>query len=163
MKLKRGFTIVEVMVVIGIIAVLTVIIFPALDNIRKKNRDAERVADIAAIQLGLALYKNQNQTGEYPKDIYDSNFTKYITADSLAGPSAGEKYKYVPLSRSVGGKCTYYHLGTTLELPSAQIDPADSFSSVGFNETTDYKYCDTDMTGIDGSVNGNPLIYDVRP
>ena len=69
MKNKFGFTVVEVLVVIGIIAVLTVIVFPAINNIRAKNRDAERIADISAIQLGLSLYYNQHTSLGYPVDL----------------------------------------------------------------------------------------------
>lgn len=153
---------VEVLVVIGIIAILTVIIFPSISNIRAKNRDAERVSDIAAIQLGLALYKNQ-QNGVYPADIYASDFESYVTSDSLITPDGG-KYKYVPLTRDTSGliKCTYYHLGIQLELPSAQIDGADDFdSSDKDNITNSYKWCGDDVTeGIDGKAE---RIYHVRP
>jgi prepilin-type N-terminal cleavage/methylation domain-containing protein len=149
--MKKGFTLIEVVVVIGIIAVLTVIIFPAINNIRAKNRDAEKVADISAIQLGLALYKNQ-QNGVYPNNIYnDPAFAKYVTTDTLTTPEGGN-YLYVPLTRDSGNdqKCTYYHLGVKLELPSGQIDTADTFDSIteGSPDMNNYKYCDYDGPGI---------------
>ena len=126
--MKKGFTIVEVLVVIGIIAILTVIIFPSISNIRAKNRDAEKVADISAIQLGLSLYKNQ-QDGVYPETLGDINFSpRYVPGESLLDP-IGDPYTYVPLSREINGKCTYYHLGTELELSTGQIDTADNFDS----------------------------------
>ena len=157
MKIK-GFTMVEVLVVIGIIAILTVIIFPSISNIRAKNRDAEKVSDIAAIQLGLSLYKNQNPNGEYPKDIHGVDFASYVTADSLATPDGGE-YIYVPLTRDT--KCTYYHLGIQLELPSAQIDEADTFSSKEGSISNGYKYCgDYDGVGIDIDIEN---MYAVHP
>jgi len=165
--MKRAFTIVEVLVVIGIIAILTVIIFPSISNIRAKNRDAEKVSDIAAIQLGLSLYKNQ-QNGSYPNDIYGSDFAKYVTADSLATPD-GEGYIYVPLTRDTNSpiKCTYYHLGIQLELPSAQIDTADTFNSTpdnSGNKTIDgnYSYCDSgNKVGINPQ--GTENMYAVHP
>ena len=157
MKIK-GFTMVEVLVVIGIIAILTVIIFPSISNIRAKNRDAEKVSDIAAIQLGLSLYKNQNPNGEYPKDIYGIDFASYVTADSLITPDGGE-YTYVPLTRDT--KCTYYHLGIQLELPSAQIDEADTFSSKEEGISNGYSYCgDYDGVGIDIDIEN---MYAVHP
>ena len=129
--MKKGFTIVEILVVIGIIAVLTVIIFPAINNIRAKNRDAERVADIATLQLGLSLYYSQHSTstGGYPITLQDLVST-YVPSDSLLGPD-GKTYSYVPLRRATGPKCTYYHLGVQLEMTSAQIDMADNFDSKG--------------------------------
>jgi prepilin-type N-terminal cleavage/methylation domain-containing protein len=162
--MKKGFTIIEVLVVIGIIAVLTVIIFPAINNIRAKNRDAEKVADIAAIQLGLALYKNQ-QNGVYPEDIYNNTtFAKYVTADTLA-TSDGGRYLYVPLTRDTGinPKCTYYHLGVRLELSSGQIDTTDTFDSTlpeGKPAMSGYKYCAGYVAPL---VNGNPVYGIAKP
>lgn len=169
MKIK-GFTVIEVLVVIGIIGILTVIIFPSINNIRAKNRDAEKVADISAIQLGLSLYKNQ-QNGVYPNSLFDLYEKKYISADTLATPDGGE-YTYVPLTRDDGPdpKCTYYHLGVQLELPSGQIDTADNFNSTLAENTPktvsgNYSYC--------GGYTGDGLLppdmlngvynYNVRP
>jgi prepilin-type N-terminal cleavage/methylation domain-containing protein len=159
MKNKFGFTIVEVLVVIGIIAILTVIIFPAISNIRAKNRDAEKVSDIAAIQLALSLYYNQN--AGYPNTLDDLT-PKFITADSLATPE-GVGYLYVPLKLAADvNKCTYYHLGVELELPSAQIDTADNFSSKDTgNISNGYQYCVNGTTsGIDQNIE---KMYHVRP
>lgn len=171
MKSKRGFTIIEVLVVIGIIAILTVLIFPSIAQIRAKNRDAEKVADIAAIQLALSLYYNKN--GEYPKDpqILKDN-PRYLPDDSLISPN-DEQYQYVPLKRGTGAtKCTYYHLGVILELQSAQIDPNDkAVSLLNANQVEDptnarflsddgYVVCDTGAAGIDGTA---IRMYDVHP
>lgn len=143
MWMKRGFTVIEVLVVIGIIAILTVIIFPSINNIRAKNRDAERVADISAIQLGLSLYKSQNPNNLYPVDIRGADFQKYVTPESLKDPNGGD-YKYVPLTKVSGSdKCTSYHLGAVLELTSAQVDSADTFDSTveGSPEMNNYHWC----------------------
>lgn len=172
---KEGFTVVEVLTVIGIIAILTVIIFPAINNIRAKNRDAERVSDIAAIQLGLSLYKNQISTNEYPKTIFNNpNFTpKYVPAASLLDPN-NNPYPYVSLSKGTETKCSYYHLGVELELPSALIDPQDlvvsSSTLTGLPPNArdligeeGYNYCDS-INYFGPGINGTlPLMYDVHP
>jgi prepilin-type N-terminal cleavage/methylation domain-containing protein len=171
MQKRFGFTIVEVLVVIGIIALLTVIIYPSLSDIRKKNRDAEKVSDISVIQMGLSLYKNQSQNGTYPKTLPDLLTKKYVTDDSLASPNSDD-YIYVPLARqSSPGVCTYYHLGVNLELPSGQIDTADNFSSEKSNgvntiDSGGYVWCTGySGSGINGDINegGDAKMYDVRP
>jgi prepilin-type N-terminal cleavage/methylation domain-containing protein len=170
MKKRSGFTIVEVLVVIGVIAILTVIVFPAINEIRAKNRDAERVADIAAIQLGLSLYYNQHPSGPnagYPQTLAEliNNGGKYVTGESLITPDGGE-YIYVPLKKSGSDKCIYYHLGIQLELPSGQIDPNNSFSTKrGQPISNGYLYCGQYgealwETGIDPTVEN---MYSVRP
>ncbi len=176
MKNKFGFTVIEILVVIGIIAILTVIIFPSIDNIRKKNRDTERVADIGAIQLGLSLYKSQYTQNVYPVYIYDGDGAnpdfspKYVTADSLLGPD-GEPYEYVPLAKnSSPTKCTSYHLGVTLESGSGQIDTNDTFSTAGLTSgapnAEGYVYCTATPSysgpGIPAYSKDN-LIYAVHP
>lgn len=168
MKSKQAFTIVEVLVVIGIIAILTVIIFPSINNIRAKNRDTERVADIATLQLGLSLYKNQSLTGEYPPDLL-SLVPKYVPADAIVGPD-GKQYPYVPLERG-STKCTYYQLGTILELASGQIDMTNTFSTKVTNTgepdplaANGYTYCaGYSGQGIDGIATTTNLMYSVHP
>ena len=139
MKSKQAFTIIEALVVIGIIAILTIIIFPAMNNIRAKNRDAEKIADISAIQLGLSLYKNQ-QDGAYPESLEDLLDKKYITEDSLISPN-DDQYIYIPLKKANENKCIYYHLGVELELPSGQIDTTDNFISLKDRISNSYEYC----------------------
>ena len=61
---QRGFTLIEVMVVVVIIAILAAIIVP---NVKKKTDQAKQVAvqqDILSIQNALDLYKLDN--GTYP-------------------------------------------------------------------------------------------------
>jgi prepilin-type N-terminal cleavage/methylation domain-containing protein len=160
MKSKKGFTLIEVMVVIGIIAVLTVISFPAINNIRAKNRDAEKVSDIAAIQLGLSLYRNSSPTNSYPNTLEDLLPKNYVTADSLSSPNS-DLYIYVPLAKTadVNARCTYYHLGVKLESSSAQIDAADNFTSTPDNISNGYSYCGYDGLGLaTGTLN-----YNVHP
>jgi prepilin-type N-terminal cleavage/methylation domain-containing protein len=175
MKVNKGFTIIEVLVVIAIIAILTTLIFPSLNNMKKKNRDAERIADISSIQLGLALYYSQHPTRGYPKDINDnSDFSpKYVTADSLTDPD-GKNYTYVPLTNitTPNAKCTYYHLGAVLELPSAQIDTSDIFDSRPVVDSLPLRtftggklYCsDGNTTGIQPpNIEDNIYNYSVHP
>ncbi len=52
----RGFTLVELMVTIAIMALLTGIITANLTSSRKKARDAKRISDIGQIQLALELF-----------------------------------------------------------------------------------------------------------
>lgn len=144
MKKMLGFTVVEIIVVIGIIGILTVIVFPSISNIRAKNRDTERVADMAAIQLALSLYYNQN--GSYPTETQFETalVPKFTPADSLVPPNEDEDYQYVyvPLKRG-SDKCTFYHLGVRLELPSSQIDVANTFSTKTGEISNGYSYCGT--------------------
>ncbi|OGC84749.1 hypothetical protein A3F55_02750 [Candidatus Adlerbacteria bacterium RIFCSPHIGHO2_12_FULL_53_18] len=60
----RGFTLVELMVVVGIIGILSTIVVAGLGSSRKESRDAKRYSDLINVDIGLKLYYNDN--GSYP-------------------------------------------------------------------------------------------------
>lgn len=63
-KLQRGFTLIEVMVVVVIIAILASIIVPRILSRPEQARVTSAKQDILSIQNALALYKLDN--GFYP-------------------------------------------------------------------------------------------------
>lgn len=65
-KNNKGFTLVEVLIVISIIGLLASIILVGLGGFRAKGRDTRRVADLRAVQAGLELY--YTKFNEYPSD-----------------------------------------------------------------------------------------------
>ncbi|MBI5733334.1 MAG: prepilin-type N-terminal cleavage/methylation domain-containing protein [Candidatus Kerfeldbacteria bacterium] len=66
LKKTTGFTLVELLVVISIIALLSTLAIVALNSARQKSRDAKRVADIKQIQTGLEMYLDGTTTKVYP-------------------------------------------------------------------------------------------------
>ncbi|MFH0951473.1 MAG: prepilin-type N-terminal cleavage/methylation domain-containing protein [bacterium] len=61
---RKGFTLVELLVVIVIIGILATLATVALGSARLKARDARRISDIKQIQTALELYYNDMQ--RYP-------------------------------------------------------------------------------------------------
>lgn len=61
---KIGFTIVELLVVIAVIAILVAITVVSYGNVQKNARDTIRLDDISRIRGALELYKSQ--VGTYP-------------------------------------------------------------------------------------------------
>ena len=62
---QRGFTIVELLIVIVVIAILATTTIVAYNGIQVRARDARRTSDIASILKGLETYKVLNN--EYPR------------------------------------------------------------------------------------------------
>lgn len=62
---ELGFTLIEIIVVIAIIAVLSVIVSGNLMQYMAKARDAKRISDFRQIQIALGAF--YEQTGKYPK------------------------------------------------------------------------------------------------
>ena len=61
---NKGFTLIEILVVVAIIGVLSSVVLVGLNGARKQGRDARRIADLRQIQTGLELYFQSN--GKYP-------------------------------------------------------------------------------------------------
>ena len=61
---KKGFTLIEVLVSISIIALLSSVVLAATNSARKNARDSKRISSIRELQVGLELYFTDNQT--YP-------------------------------------------------------------------------------------------------
>jgi type IV pilus assembly protein PilA len=61
---KKGFTLIELMVVISIISLLSSVVFSSLSAARAKGRDAKRIGDFRSIRTAMELYRNDNS--RYP-------------------------------------------------------------------------------------------------
>lgn len=162
---KKGLTIIEVIVVIGIIAILTTIAYASLSQIRAKSRDQKRVADIHTIQLALEYYFNKN--ARYPEMIWPKNFSDepkslkgYLDSEPIA-PLKDEIYYYISIrNNSSTDRCSSYHLYTRLELKSSALDSKKGYSSVGKIRCGNTAL---DDWKIDASKEENELVYDLRP
>jgi prepilin-type N-terminal cleavage/methylation domain-containing protein len=64
MKKPRGFTIVELLIVIVVIAILAMIVIVAYNSIQGKARDSRRLQDIESIVKALEIYKTTH--GSFP-------------------------------------------------------------------------------------------------
>lgn len=72
---RRGFTLIEILIVIAIIAVLAALLIPASSGIIKKSRDTQSLNNLAQISKGLEVYVAEN--GKYPYS-YDSTGNYWV-------------------------------------------------------------------------------------
>ena len=61
---RKGFTMIEVLIVVAIIGILTSILVANYNEARKNSRDKIRKSDLKSLQLAVELYKAQY--GQYP-------------------------------------------------------------------------------------------------
>lgn len=120
---NKGFTLIELMIVVAIISILTGIIVTSLTSSKSKSRDAQRVSDINQIQLALEQYFDR--CGQYPADIYSTascfsgatsvGFNDYIAVVPHDPSDKTLKYGYAVNDASTP---TDYVLHATLENPN---------------------------------------------
>ncbi len=139
-KYTKGFTLVELMVIVGLIAVLLAVILVNLNKSRMRSRDNIRVAHIQTIRLALEEYRSA--CGVFPEtlEITANNGRRGTCLANLGDfigqiPSAPERpnasllstsvvpagsrfdgYFYAGLSSVPTGPCYEYHLGVELEM-----------------------------------------------
>jgi prepilin-type N-terminal cleavage/methylation domain-containing protein len=104
MKNKKGFTLIELIVSVTIIAVLTVAGVIGYGGASKKARDSRRMADLEKIRIALELYRQGTGTS-YPATT-DALIPTYLQTVPI-GPK-GETYTYTNSGYT-------YILSTTLE------------------------------------------------
>ncbi|MFQ5748399.1 MAG: prepilin-type N-terminal cleavage/methylation domain-containing protein [Planctomycetota bacterium] len=87
---QKGFTIIEMLIVVSILAMLTAILVPVLDDSAKSSRDARRAADLKSVQAALEAYKREN--GVYPS----TNNQWWGDAPSYGGKDYQGAKAYIP-------------------------------------------------------------------
>jgi prepilin-type N-terminal cleavage/methylation domain-containing protein len=69
-KTKIGFTLIEVLIVIAIIAMIIGVLLPNFNQLRQTSRDQARKAGVKALAEALELYKNNQTYPQYPTTEY---------------------------------------------------------------------------------------------
>jgi type II secretory pathway pseudopilin PulG len=84
---RSGLTVIEILVVVGIIALLVGLLLPAVHTVQKMAKNTKERAQLTAIGLGLAAFKNDY--GDYPPSNWNDPAltgtpTDYCGAQKLA-------------------------------------------------------------------------------
>lgn len=106
----RGFSLVEIMVVISIVVILLSIVFASIAQARQGSRDRKRISDLANIEFALTLEKERNR--DYPNTlIYDGGVEIGLSTIGINAiiRSGGGNYYIDPSSSGVGGTYGYWY------------------------------------------------------
>ena len=116
MKTKKGFSLIELIIVISLLAILTTIGFSSYRNQTRNARDTRRKADMESIRVALEFFKSNNE-------YYPNNLTLLVTQNYMQSipipptPPVGGSYLYTPSPAgcTATSTCTTYSLRVTLE------------------------------------------------
>ena len=142
---QTGFTIVELLIVIVVIAILAAITIVAYTGIQERARDSQRLSDIKAIEKALRLYAADNND-QFPTESsgangnvgegagVDSILASYMVSvpHDPAGPGNGSYYYYYDGQHNCGGNPSKAVLFIRqLEVPQNDNTICNSWGSEG--------------------------------
>lgn len=112
---RKGFSLIELIVVITIIAVVTAVGFVSFGGVNKKARDGRRMADLEKYRVALEMARQVGNT-------YPANLGVLVTMNLLSGtavdPKSNSAYPYILVSSYK------YNIGASMEdLGSTNIAP----------------------------------------
>lgn len=135
MKHKRGFTLIELMIVITIVAILAAIAYPSYQNYILKSRRVDAEGNL--LELGQYLERYFTENGRYDQD-------RGGTAVSL------------PFNKSPKeGTATFYNLAFTAGEPTATTFELSASPAGSQAEDTDCGVLSLDHTGTKCILNGS--------
>lgn len=88
-KMKKGFTLIELMIVVAIIGVLASVAIPKFADLIRKANEAACKGQLGSIRSAISIYYG-NEEGFWPREIGNTDLTPtYIQSIPNAKPGTG--------------------------------------------------------------------------
>ncbi|MBU0899350.1 type II secretion system GspH family protein [bacterium] len=101
----KGFTLIELMIVIAIIGILSVIAIPKFVDLVDKAKEASTLGNLGALKSAIAIYYGDNE-GVYPYRLDKNSYTVRGVVIPAFIPKYMEDIPVVKLRRDVSHKNT---------------------------------------------------------
>ncbi len=136
-KKEKGFTLIEVMVVIAILAIISTITIVSINRTKQNVNDKQMIQDLNEIRAGLDQYKAVCKM--YPLEL-DVNENSGLGGTGVCSKKLGEimphlsdivisDFSYYPLSRnSSSGYCSGYWIAVKLDSSNGQLTQPENIT-----------------------------------
>lgn len=124
---KKGFTIIEVLLVLAIAAAIFVIVIVAIPQLQRSRRDADRKSDLAVILSNVSKHAANNKNrfmdaSDWPLGATNNRFWNTYFADGLRDP-LGDDYSdiFIAADANAPGYITYNTNDTCRDSPPSNV------------------------------------------
>lgn len=108
--MKKGFTLIEILVVITIMGILTALGSVSYINSLKSTRDTRRKSDLEQIRQALESYRSDSSTSSYPNHTLANTIPTSMAPTYInpipTDPTTGADYEYTRLTTTTYKLCT---------------------------------------------------------
>ncbi|MBR2710167.1 type II secretion system protein, partial [Candidatus Saccharibacteria bacterium] len=124
-KSKKGFTIIEVVLVLAIAGLIFLMVFIALPALQRSQRDTQRRSDMGRFISQIAQYQ-ANNNGKVPNGAvadYTTFISSYLKAagDDFSDPSTGSDYTVVKFTKCTSGACANTTTGDDADMGEISV------------------------------------------
>lgn len=139
MKSRSGFTLIEILVVIAIIAILAAILFPVFSQVREKARATSCLSNVKQLTLGVMQYvQDYDETFPYSATEREGGASVTDPATAAQWSIRGKLAPYVPGALSTSFSNNVFHCPSALPWPAQSTSGSTSSSlywpsDYGFN------------------------------
>ena len=142
-RTKQGFTIIEVVLVLAIAGLIFLMVFVALPQLQRNQRDAQRRNDIARVATALAQYQTNNK-GRLPISA-NNNGDNSICSPSNAGtikPNSANTYANLGSgnpAKNASAACKFIatYLNSSSSATNEFVDPDGTSYGISIYHYTD--------------------------
>ena len=129
-KQKKGFTIIEVVLVLAIAGLIMMMVFIALPALQRSQRDTQRRNDMARLVTAVQNYQANHRNKVPSSDAFGENGTfvaDYLltNGDSFDDPSTGETYTFTGFDDLASTETTSSSSGSGSGSSSSSSDDSD--------------------------------------